>query len=351
MRVVITGATGNVGTSLLARLSQDPDVRDVVGIARRLPGASFPRTRFVRADVARDPLEELFRGADAVVHLAWRQQPSHEPVSLERTNVDGSGRVFDAASRAGVRALLYASSVGTYAEGPKDRRVDESWSTAGIETATYSQQKARVETMLDGVEQSAPWMRVVRFRPGFIFKRDAASDIRRLFLGPLVPRWVFGRRALRIIPDHPRLRFQAVHSLDVGEAFRLALHRDVRGAFNLAADPVLEPRILAEIFDARRLPVSRAVMRGATNWSWHMRLQPSEAGWVDLALGVPLMEVRRATEELGWGPQSSSSQALLELVDGLRRGAGIDTPPLASRRGLRRLQRPDPEAHLLGTSA
>ena len=78
-------------------------------------------------------------------------------------------------------ALVYASSVGAYSPGPKDRRVDESWPTAGIESSFYSRHKAEVERLLDRFERETPSVRVVRLRPALIFKREAASGIRRLF--------------------------------------------------------------------------------------------------------------------------------------------------------------------------
>ena len=101
MRVVVTGATGNVGTSLLPLLGQDPAVEEIVGLARRRPELSLPRTRWVTADVARDELVPHFRGADCVVHLAWLIQPSRQPDKLWRTNVGGSDRVFRAVAAAG----------------------------------------------------------------------------------------------------------------------------------------------------------------------------------------------------------------------------------------------------------
>jgi UDP-glucose 4-epimerase len=48
VRVVVTGATGNVGTSLLEVLSVEPAIEEIVGIARRRPQHEFPRTRLHR---------------------------------------------------------------------------------------------------------------------------------------------------------------------------------------------------------------------------------------------------------------------------------------------------------------
>src|SRR5919112_848214 len=159
MRIVVTGATGNVGTALLRALAADERVEEIVGIARRLPEWHNPRTRWVRADVAADPLEPHFAGADAVVHLAWLIQPSRDEGELERVNLVGSKRVFEAAAESGVGALVHASSIGVYSPGPKDRGVDESWPRDGIPSSFYARHKAQAERDLDAVEAAAPAMR------------------------------------------------------------------------------------------------------------------------------------------------------------------------------------------------
>src|SRR3954447_19733511 len=106
MKVVVTGATGNVGTSVVSALAADPRVSEIVGIARRRPASSGSKARFVAADVARDELAEHFRDAAAVLHLAWLIQPSHDRAETRRVNVDGSRRVFEAAAAARVPALI-----------------------------------------------------------------------------------------------------------------------------------------------------------------------------------------------------------------------------------------------------
>ena len=127
-----------------------------MGIARRRPATTFAKTTWVTADVSRDDLTRHFEGVDAVVHLAWLIQPSRDESVTRATNVDGSRRVFRAVAAAGVPRLVYASSVGAYSLGPKDRRVDESWPTDGIETSFYSRHKAEVERVLDRFESDYP---------------------------------------------------------------------------------------------------------------------------------------------------------------------------------------------------
>jgi UDP-glucose 4-epimerase len=321
------GATGNVGTSVLARLATDERVDEIVGVARRVPDWESPRTRWVRADVVTDPLEPVFAGADAVIHLAWLIQPSRDLQTLTAVNVDGSRRVFEAARAAGVPRLVHASSIGAYSPGPKDRPVDESWPTGGIETSFYSRHKATVERILDEYVDD---LRVVRLRPGLIFKREAASEIRRYFIGPLLPSSLVQRRLIPFVPEHPRLVLQAVHSLDVGDAYRLAaLEPHAEGAYNVAADPVLDPQAIGRLLGARRLKVPASALRAAAAASWRARLQPTPEGWLDMGLGVPVMDTTRIRSELGWSQTRTSGEALVELIEGLHDRAGGPTPPLA----------------------
>src|SRR5918911_1375567 len=109
MRVVVVGATGNVGTSLLESLRTEAGVEEIVAVARRAPAAQFPRTTFIAADIAYSDLVPLFRGADAVVHLAWLIQPGRDESITRAVNLDGSRRLFRAVVEAGVPLLVYAS--------------------------------------------------------------------------------------------------------------------------------------------------------------------------------------------------------------------------------------------------
>ena len=170
---------------------------------------------------------------------------------------------------------------------------------------------------------------MVRMRPALIFKADAATEIRRLFAGPFLPRAFLRPELIPFVPDVPRLRFQAVHSLDVGDAYRRALLSDARGAFNLAADPPIDRAELARVLHARPLKVSRRVFRAGAAATFALRLQPSEPGWLDMAFAVPLLDCTRARFELGWEPRRAATDALTELIEAMRRGTDYPTPPLA----------------------
>ncbi|MGW0608186.1 NAD-dependent epimerase/dehydratase family protein [Streptomyces sp. NPDC002644] len=335
-RIVVTGATGNVGSSVVRVLGEDPAVSLVTGVARRLPEWRPEGTEWRTADLAREEsapaLVEMFRGADAVVHLAWAFQPTHDPVTTWRTNVLGSLRVFEAVAAAGVPALVHASSVGAYSPGPKDREVDESWPTHGWPDAAYTREKAYLERALDAFERQHPQVRVARMRPAFCFKKESASEQRRIFGGRFLPGAVARPGLLPVLPDIPGLRVQALHTDDAADAYRIAaLSPDARGAFNLAAGPPLDARVLGRMFDARPVRMPAGAVRAAVAAAWRMRLLPASPHLFDAVLRLPLMDTRRARDVLGWRPTRDAESVVEEFVRGMREGAGAATPPLHGR--------------------
>jgi len=334
VKVVVTGATGNVGTSVIDALVADERVTEIIAIARRMPNWRPPRTHWVSLDVERHDLTPWFKDADAVIHLAWLIQPSRDDAELERVNVRGSQRVFETAARVGVRALVHASSVGVYSPGPKDRAVDESWPREGVQSLFYARHKAHAEHMLDDLERTHPDLRIVRLRPGLIFKREAGPEIRRLFAGPFLPAWALQPGRLPVLPLPERLVVQCVHGADVGEAYRLAaLSPEARGAYNIAADPVLDHEQLARVLKARVVTVPTRPLRLLADLTYRAHLQPAPPGWLDVGLAVPTMDTRRAHEELGWTPTRTSTEALLELLDGMAHPPPASTPPLEPHAG------------------
>jgi nucleoside-diphosphate-sugar epimerase len=316
LTVAVTGATGNIGTALLHRLLDDDRVREVRAIARRLSQEDLgPRVRWFELDVAEDDLSRAFDGADVVVHLAWRIQPSWDIDDMRAVNVAGSKRVFEAAIDAGA-AIVHASSLGAYGPGPKDRLVDESWPVSGHPDHPYSAQKAEVEHELDRLEALHPETRIVRMRPALVMQSPAGQELQRYFL----PRHFPFRLVQPAVVDLLPVRFQVVHADDVADAFARAALGNASGAFNLAADEVQGGRQIAQLQVPARLLASL---------TWRLHAQPVDPGWVTLVFRSPLITTERAREELGWAPEVSGPDA---LAAGL---AGIQDPPAPPTPALR----------------
>ncbi len=328
MRVIVVGASGNVGTAVLRRLGGEPGTR-LVGVARRRPPKVEPYDRVeswhtidVAEGGATEALTQAMRGADAVVNLAWGFQPSRDPAYLRAIGVAGSARVLDAAVAAQVPHLVHTSSVGVYAPKIDNVPVDETYPTTGVPSSVYSQHKVAAERHLDYYERAHPGaIKIARPRPGFILQADAGAALTRYglpaYLPPQLLRW------LPVLPVDQRLIIPVVHTADVGEAIARIVASQATGAFNLAATDPLDRDEIARLLGARTLDVPARVVRAVVAATWRAHLQPLDAGWIDLAFSVPLMDSGRARAELGWEPQVSPADALGTTIEAMARGRGI----------------------------
>ncbi|GAA2455564.1 NAD-dependent epimerase/dehydratase family protein [Streptomyces glaucus] len=333
MRIVITGATGNIGSVVVQRLRAE-GTHDLVGLARRLPegpdgrGVDW-RPADLSTDACHDTLVEAFTGADAVVHLAWGFQPSHDLAYLAELGVGGTRRVLRAVAGTGVPHLVHMSSVGAYSPKRDDRPVDESWPTGGVRSSRYSRHKAAAERLLDRHEASGAGTLVTRLRPGIVGQRAAGSALLRYGVPALVP-----PKALDLLPILPmdrRLTIPMVHTDDVAEAIVAVLHRRAGGPFNLAADPPVTAAVLADALGARLVHVPSAVVRAAMSAAWHAHLQPVDTGWLDMGFALPTLDTTRARTELDWTPAKDGPQVIAEVIEGMRRAASGRTPVLRPR--------------------
>lgn len=359
VRIVITGATGNVGSALLRRLVSTE--HELVGVARRRPPevAPYDRADWVQADLSTPAsstwLETALAGADAVVHLAWQIQPEHDREQLRRTNQGGTRRVIDAVRAERVPHLVHMSSVGAYGPGPsgpaeKKAWADEDWPTTGVPSSSYSVDKAAAERMVAAFaaelpaapaavptrktadrKAADPDTTVTVVRPALILQPAAASEIARYFLGPLVPMSLLHPALLRFLPWPRALALQFVHADDVAEALHLILERRPGGAFNLAAEPVLDRASARAAFGGLAPSVPLRALRTAATLTWKLHLQPTDAGWIDLGARAPLLRSERASTQLGWHPRHRGDDTLRQFVAALFERRAAASPPLQSR--------------------
>jgi nucleoside-diphosphate-sugar epimerase len=338
LTVAVTGASGNVGTALLRRLT-DPasGVAEVRALARRQPPDATPydRARWhlvdLRGPTAAAQLAACLEGVDAVVHLAWALQPGRQPDRLREVNVGGTRRVMEAAVSAGVAHVVHMSSLGAYAPAAVGQRVTEDWPVTGIPSAQYSRDKSAAEQVAREVVGRRSGVTLTVVRPTLVLQPEASSSIGRYFLGPLV----YGAaRALpgdvaRLLPlPAPDLHVGFVHADDVADAIVRMLDRRAAGPFNLTAEPVVDAGELARILGTRRLPMPAFVVRTALSAAFHARLVPTEPGWLDIGLRAPALDATRARTVLGWQPEHRGDDVLREFVAALGRGEGVPGHPL-----------------------
>ncbi|MBF6465673.1 NAD-dependent epimerase/dehydratase family protein [Nocardia beijingensis] len=336
MKVVVTGASGNVGTALLRALRGDDC--EIAGIARRAPDRAcepYAAVRWVPCDIGATGSVEILSaacaGADVLVHLAWAINPRPGDPPMRRTNLIGTENVLRAVAETAVPQLVAASSCAAYAPAHRWRRVSEEWLLSGVLGSAYSMSKAALETQLDRFEARHPEIRIARVRPCGIAQAEAAAELADWILPPWLPRQLIGTR-LFPVPLWRDFRLQLVHSSDVAAAIRRILQHRAAGAFNLAAEPGLGADALAAMFGGFRLPAPRRALDAAAWAGWRTGLQPLHPAWLTLADRACLVDSAKARRELGWAPRFGAHDICAELVAAMRTGQPGHSPPLAPAR-------------------
>ncbi len=343
LRVAVTGASGNVGTALLRRLT-DPasGLAEVRGLARRQPPdvAPYAGVRWHLADLGEtssaEALTGFLDGVDAVVHLAWALQPGRRPDDLRRVNVEGSLRVARAATAAGVGQFVHMSSIGAYAGGAVGQEVTEDWPTTGVPSAQYSRDKSEAERVVREVLARHPGTTATIVRPTLVLQPEAGSEIGRYFLGPLLfgaARLLPGAVARRLPLPLPRLAVSFIHADDVADAIVRMLDRRAPGPFNLAAEPLLDADGIARALGTVRVPVPARALRAGLHAAFTAHVVPTEPGWLDMGTQLPALDTGRARRLLDWAPAHRSDDVLAQFVAALGRGDGAPGPLLAPAGG------------------
>ncbi|GAB3193196.1 NAD-dependent epimerase/dehydratase family protein [Nesterenkonia suensis] len=345
MRIAVVGATGNTGTAVLRDLHLRPEVSSVLGIARRLPDTDtepYSHPEWTTCDIqfpkSREVLAEAFRDVDAVIHLAWLVQPNTQRELLRQVNVEGTRHVLEAAAAAGVPRIAVASSVGAYSPVDDDQPRSEDWPTQGIPGSPDSMDKSAQERVLDEFEAEHPDIALARLRPSLIFQGCAGSQIQRYFAGRWAPVQVLDAVRPPVVPLPRGIRAQAVHAADVAAASIEAVLQGARGAFNIAADDLLDAQRLAQIISGgkgRAVVLPAGALRAAMRTAHRVRVLPADEGWLDMGLKAPIMDTSRARDELGWHPRRSAAEAADSLLRGMASGDGAASIPMRPRSGPR----------------
>lgn len=170
--IFITGATGLVGRRVATDLiASGHKVRALLRTGRALD-LNDPNFEVVRGDLSQtqtysEVLPKVLRGVDRIVHSAALVGDSGNASDYERINIDATLQIAQLGKQAGVRQLIYLSSLGVY-PGRDHHGSDESVATnlSGLDAYTRSKAIAEKRLLLLAEEIRMP---TVALRPGFIY--------------------------------------------------------------------------------------------------------------------------------------------------------------------------------------
>ena len=335
--VAVTGPTGTFGFGLMPLLQADPRVARVIGVARRPFDPAehgWDKMTYRPGDVRdRDDLEDAFRGADVVVHLAFLITGTASRATTRAINVDGTLNAARAAAAVGAERFVYASSVAAYgfhADNPVG--MTEDWPTRPAARLFYAQEKAELEQLLADEAAQHPGLDLFLLRPSIVLGPHTVGAKNTLPepLAGLLSRaaGAVTRLPVRLPAPVPKLPVQFVHEDDVGQALLLCIvGAGPPGAYNLAGPGVLSATDVARELGFAALPVPGAFARAPARALAAMagiRFTPPALGWVEAISHPAIMDTTKAERDLGWRPRYSGLEALRATVHGDR--APVVTP-------------------------
>lgn len=328
LTVAVTGPTGEIGQAVVAALERAPEVGQILGMARRPfdpASRGWKKVSYRRGDVLnRRRVATLVEEADVVVHLAFMiMGGAHES---RRVNLNGSRNVFEAAVAAGVKRLVYASSVAAYGFHEQNPQpLTEDVPARGTAEHYYSAQKAEVEELLaDTLHDSSTSAYV--FRPCIVAGPNAPllidslpyTQISGRLPGPVLG-LLDGVPILKPVLPDPGIPFQLVHHDDVAAAMRGGvLGRGKPGIYNLAGPGQLTVKQLAETLGWYSIPIPELAVDALAEVIGRLGFLPSQAQWIAAFREPVIMSTAKARRELRWRPKHDAMDTLRQTVTAAR---------------------------------
>lgn len=179
MNVLVTGASGYIGTALCQELAAKGYFVKGVGRTKIAPSNRFD---YIPFDLESDGVYELAKEHDCIVHLAGRAHMLGEAASMSehmyrQTNTDLSIRLAKAAIEAGVKRFVFISSIGVNGSFTLDRPFSER--SLPDPKTPYAISKYAAERELQALVSKSP-MELVIIRPPLVYAGNAPGNFFRL---------------------------------------------------------------------------------------------------------------------------------------------------------------------------
>lgn len=183
MRVLLTGATGFIGSHVLKQLlDEGHDITILVRNSNKIPVLhSFPNIKIVQCNMHDYGIvDEHVKGKDALIHIALDYSEGAYNMLVHDT--EASVYLFESAAKAGIKQIIYTSSTATVdyvymQQNGRDqfagKRIDELHRP--MPTTFYGATKASCEQFLSAISYTYR-CRADIIRPGYVFGNPAFAD-------------------------------------------------------------------------------------------------------------------------------------------------------------------------------
>ncbi len=308
--VLVTGAAGFIGKSLIAELARVNRNSEIIALDMREVAAHerLPNVTYLTGDVRDPALRDMFqvRRPQTVVHLASVVAVGGDPQRDWEIDVLGTKNVLQSALDAGVEHLIVTSSgsaYGYHADNPVP--LHETDPLRGNADFPYARNKREVEEMLIEWQELYPDLQQTVFRPCTVLGPTTNNQITAIFERPIVM-GVSGTAT----------PFSLIADSDVVDALVQAVRQPKAGTYNLAGDGTLSLREIAELNHRPYISIPPWLLKSAL-WLLHLlritKLGPGHAKFIQYR---PVLSNDKLKAGFGFTPRYDARRVFERYRDG-----------------------------------
>ena len=300
MRILITGISGAIGSSLTRKLESDPNIKDLVGVDIKPP--QIDDFTFYRLHVASRKLEDIVKKHDitTIVHLAWMVSQTHNELEEYRTDILGSANILEAARKANVKHIIVASTGKVYGmHESNDHVFSEDDQLNGEGQLAYVQYKVMLENLCEDFSSLNPNIKITVLRPCTILGPNVSNPITRRMKK---------RRVVSLIEYNPRRQFVDIE--DVIEVFYQAIKKRMPGIFNISSDGTVPQHDLHLYLGKKQRILPTKPIEKLLSFLWKLRLSEINPQALDYLKYSIIIGNEKLKKEFGYTPKYSTEETL-----------------------------------------
>jgi len=311
IRIAITGINSYFASTLLPILEANTEVEEIIGIDVTPWKGGFKKVRFHKEDIRSENIGRLLKGVDVVFHLAFIVGEIHDKKKTLDININGSKNIFTACAENNVKKVIYTSSMTVYGayqdnalgfteESPLSQNSD----------SYYNSSKIQVEGFVADFFKKYPEITLTILRVGLL----CGPHIKNMFSA-------LWSKKISALPMGRNSHNQLIHEKDLGDAFHLALKKDIPGIFNVCADDALATRWMFKKAKVKIILVPATPLKFILNILFMLRLQNVSQGWVSMSEHTIYGLSDKFKDATGWSPEYTSKQAFNDFLTARKRDA------------------------------
>lgn len=263
MKVLVTGASGYIGSRIVELLCRVPWAETVIGTDVKGTSFAHPSYSFYKRDI-REAMDDIFlkEQIDTVVHTAYVLPPIHNTSLMEDINLGGTKNILNIAARLTIKQVLYTSSTTAYGFYPDNEKLlTERSRLRGNDDFIYAKNKKDIENIVAEFSKNNPEIIITVVRPCFVVGPGFTNPLARHL-----------RKKLVLLPANT-LPWQFVHEDDVIAVMALLLEKRIAGVYNVTGEGTMTFGEMVRALGNLMIPIPWSLIFPLNNLAWFLRLR------------------------------------------------------------------------------